>query len=462
MRRVTLMATIILSLLPLAPAAASSTQPDLVISQFKVTTQDGQFFMLHNAGSEVIDMGSAQLVYYNNYDLSAATSSKIIGLSGHLKPGEYYLINDGPYTLCYQMLVNSTNLSFSTTGGTLIVQTLEQDGQGKPITSRQHDWVSWSRHDRENVQRLPENNQSLLRRPVDTQQHPLISAPGVGSWLAVSQSTDNPCVLESHVIYDAPEIIQTSMLLLSSTPPPVTIVSRMQTVATTSGPYMPAGNIGLMAPVVNELLANPGSPQLDADDEFIELYNPNDKPFELTGFKLQVGLNTKRKYKFPAGTILKPKSFTAFYSEQTNLALSNSGSVAELADPFDNVISTADAYGKMKEDIAWALANNEWLATTSPTPGEQNLITGGTTGSEVSVAGATQGRSTKARSTKSTNATAGFQDDTQQKVADVHPGTLAGMAGMALGYGAYEYRTDAANKYRQYRANRTARRKAGS
>ncbi len=464
MKRVTLFAALLLSILPLLSIGLVYAQesPKLVISQFKITTKDGQFFMLHNASDEDIDMGSVQLVYYNNFNLADATSSKVIGLSGNLEPGGYYLVNDGPYTLCYQMIVNSASLGLSSTSGTVVVQSINQAGQGQAITTTQHDYISWSKAEKEGVQQLPENNQSLLRRPVDEFQHPSIPSPGFGSWIAVSQSINNPCALETIQINEPPQVIETSILLLPSTPPPVTVLGRMQTASTGGGAYMPAGNIGLMTPVINELLPNPGSPQTDAEDEFIELYNPNSKSFELTGFEFKVGLNSKRSYKFPAGTILEPNSFTAFYSSDTNIALNNSGSQVELVDPFGNIINTSEPYGKMKDNIAWALANNEWLATAVPTPGKQNIINGEATASAVAAGSSNTQRRTTGAASSSDSANGVLGSDAEQKVADIRPSTLAGVAGMALGYGAYEYRTDAANKFREFRANRSARRKAGS
>lgn len=448
------------ALTPLLPMTitAAAPPPQLLISQFKVTTKSGQFFMIYNAGQTAIDMGGVQLVYYNHYNLGQATSSKIISLQGRLQPSGYYLVNDGPYTLCYQMFVNSANLGLSTTKGTLQLQSIQQAVAGKPVITTLHDSVSWTKSSASGILSLPdEDNNSVIRRPIDTNNNPVITEPGGGTWVEVSPDASDPCVLTQIVLNQPPTVIQTSLLLLASTPPPVTIISRFAA-AVQTGPYMPAGNIGLMAPVVNELLANPGSPATDANDEFIELYNPNDKSFELTNFSLQVGLNTPRKYKFAAGTVLKPKSFTPFYSDQTNLALSNSGSKAELVDPFGNVISKSDQYGSVKDDQAWALANNEWLLTSTPTPGQANVITGDQSAG-TSAAGNSASKNSGNRSASGTNSgnTLGLNDETQAKVADIHPSTLAGVGALAVGYGAYEYRADVANKYRQFRSNRKNR-----
>lgn len=463
-RFASVVAVLIIGLLPLLSLVSvyAAEPAKIVISQFKVTTQKGQFFMLYNNTDDPIDMGTVQLVYFNNYNLSSATSSKVIGLSGELKPRSYYLVNDGPYTLCYQMVVNSLSLGLSTTAGTVVVQTLLQNQSGGPITTVQHDSVSWSKAKVAGIQQLPADDKHLIRQPVDAQNNPAVTQAGSGSWVEVAPKPDDPCVLVRTIVNQPPSVIETSLLLLSSTPPPVTIISTVQSAQETSGPFMPASNIGLMAPVVNELLANPGSPKLDANDEFIELYNPNDKQFDLSGFYLQVGLTTKRIYKIPAGTTIKPKSFRAFYSDQTNLALTNTGGMAELLDPFKNSISKSDDYASAKDNQAWALANNDWLLTTSPTPDKANVITGdqGQGGAAGSNSAGRSGTNNQRLYTGTAQNGDVLGKETQARVADIHPNTLAGVAALAVGYGAYEYRSDVANKFRAFSEYRAGRRKA--
>lgn len=448
--------TILCYLLFLPALVGASITPDLVISQFKITSSDGQFFMLYNTTDQTIDMGLVQLVYYNNFNLSAATSSKIIQLSGQLEPKSYYLVNDGPLTLCYRMIVNSVSLGLSSTAGAVQVQRLTQNSPGSAVTSQLQDYVSWSKTVVSGVQKLPTSTkQFLLRQPQDSSFNPLISSPGQGSWQTVEPSTSNPCSLTTTQII--PAQVQTNMLMLSSNPPPVTIIS---IAANTTGPYMPSGNIGLMAPMINELSPNPKSPQTDSADEFIELYNPNDKTFDLTGFSLETGASRTYKKKFADGTKLAPKSFTAFYSSGTNLSLSNTNGQAKLIDPFDNVISKSKEYSNAKDGQAWALANNDWYWTNQPTPNAANVINGGSTAvsSARNKNGAVQGASTE----KSNVANSSSPLDTPAQVATLHPSTLAGVTALALGYGAYEYRQDIANRVRQFRSHRATRRNSGS
>ena len=89
-------------------------------------------------------------------------------------------------------------------------------------------------------------------------------------------------------------------LKTAATSPPATIISTTEVDATdpasallaAHASQMPAADIGLSAPQISELLPNPAGTGNDATDEFIELYNPNDQPFDLSGFVLQTGLTT--------------------------------------------------------------------------------------------------------------------------------------------------------------------------
>lgn len=438
---------------------AQSSSPELVISQFKVTSNDGQFFMLYNASDTEIDMSKVQLVYYNHYNLNSATSSKIIKLAGKLPARSFYLINDGPLTLCYRMVINSVSLSLSSTAGHVEVQRVSQPSLGGPLVNTTEDAVSWSNKTAApGAVTTPPTNQFMLRQPLDSTNSPSISTPGAGAWQPIIVDPANPCLYANPTITMPAPLISSNLLLLSSTPPPVTILS---VISEQTGPFMPVANIGLMSPVVNELFPNPGGDLNDAEDEFIELYNPNDKPFILSGFRLEVGLTTKRTWPFPEGTVLAPKSFQAFKSEFTSVSLSNSGSAVSLLDPFGNAISTAKQYASAKDNQAWALANNEWVWTLKPTPGEANIIqavAASPAGRKSSTSRSTEPNVKAANNGSTATDTVAAGAEPIPKVAELHPSALASVAVLAVGYGAYEYKQDITNRLRKFRADRAARR----
>ncbi|MCA9325246.1 hypothetical protein KDA23_04260, partial [Candidatus Saccharibacteria bacterium] len=127
------------------------------------------------------------------------------------------------------------------------------------------------------------------------------------------------------------------------------------------------------------------------------------------------------------------------------------------------VIAKTDPYAKPKEGASWATAQGKWYFTTTPTPGSANRITEPTTKtakSSTAVAKTSQGTPVTdvaaSNNVASANNAAYSSTNTEPKAA-IHPLTLAVVIGLALLYGAYEYRHDLANKFHQFRANRGAR-----
>jgi Lamin Tail Domain len=226
-------------------------------------------------------------------------------------------------------------------------------------------------------------------------------------------------------------------------------------------PVIPHSNAGLKAPQLSELLPNPASPQTDAADEFIELYNPNDAPFDLTGYVLEAGLTTKRRYTLPNDTSLPAKSFRAFFSADTRLSLANTAGQVRLFDPLGALLAQSEAYASAKDGQAWLLANGAWQWTTRPTPNALNMVSAPAPVKKSNKSGGVQAGTTKQAVTTKNGAPAA--DNTQLAAtaapsSPLHPGVLALVGGAAVLYGAYEYRRDVANKFHQFRTNRAARR----
>lgn len=268
---------------------------------------------------------------------------------------------------------------------------------------------------------------------------------------------------------DSPEAPAPSVPQLppSSSPPVVVAPDEEEPPAR---PTIPEGNIGLLAPQISELLPNPAKPQTDAHDEFIELYNPNATRFELSGFMLEVGSKTKKRFTFPDGVMLAPKSFTAFTSADTNLALSNTQGQVWLLDPLGRVIGQSDAYQSAKDGHVWLSADGTWQWSTIPTPNAINIVK--KPAAKKTVAATTAAKSQATASVKSaatTHAdkptvanekTAGNKHE-DNSFSPLHPGILALTGVLAVLYAVYEYRRDLANKFHQFRANRAARRNLG-
>lgn len=442
---------------PLKAFAQTTSPPQLVISQLKVTAHDGQFITLYNPDSQALDLSKFRLEYFNNADPSKATSSKLIGLGGSLPSHGYYMINDGPLLLCYQAVVSSGSLGMSAVSGFLQLSHFESS-LSPTLLPALDDYASWVKAGSGSGNALPDSSSAFwMRQPLDSANNPAVGSYGAGSWLSVQPDPNNSCGLITYTVSGSTSQAPSSFgLLLPSSPAPATIVSLSADSSLSSLKSLPPVDYGLMAPQLTELLPNPASPQTDADDEFVELYNSNIKPFDLSGFTLRVGLTTKHKYTFPSVTLLGPKSFKAFFSSDTGLSLSNSGGQAELSDPMGNTISQTDVYASAKDGQSWSAADGKWYWTKTATPNAANVIN---QASAVSNSGS--GNSGKVRSFTSTASsqpgTTSFTGTGGQVAPAVHPAVVALVAALALLYGAYEYRHDLGNqlhRFRRYRASR--------
>jgi Lamin Tail Domain len=447
---------ILLSLSSISQVYADTTSlPSLVVSQLKITSSNGQFMLLHNASDEPVDLGAYQIQYFNHYEVSRATTSRTISLSGVVPPHGYHMVNDGALVLCYQLSIESASLGFSTTAGLVQVVSFEQRGPGEAASPRLHDYVGWSKTAAVGAQMLPTSSTSFLQRSLDPEtHHPAILNPGAGTWEPVRPSLEQQCVLERLV--DA-TIVPTGMPLFAvGDEPPSTIVQLANPASSITGPVMPAANIGLAAPVITELLPNPNGTGNDATDEYIEIYNANNTAFDLTGFSLQTGMTTLKTYSFPPGSVLAPKRFTSFFSETTGLSLSNTASRAILRDPFMNVVNSTESYASAKDGQAWALAKSAWHWTTHATPNAANVIQQPTATKKSKASAKTKTASTRLVGAKSAAGTAASAQDEGPPAVPVHTRVLALVALVAVLYGLYEYRTDMANRYFKLRGNLTA------
>ncbi len=450
---------------PSARSQADSTNvPSLVISQFKISSSSGQFFTLYNSTNTTLDMSKYQLEYFNSYDLTKATSSKLIALQGMLPPHGYFMINDGGLLLCYQLTVDSVSLGLSSTAGMVEVLMNNQSNPGNSVTPVLEDYVAWSKTSVAGAQTLPTNTNAFLQRlPANVANNPVINTPGSGTWQAVQPDSGTGCGL---VAVGTNTPVQTGFnLLLPGAEPDASIVSLADGTIAADAPTLPDTDIGLMAPLITEILPNPLGIGNDATDEFIELYNPNTISFDLSDFSLQAGTTTLHSYVFPDGTALQPQSYTVYYANTTKLSLSNSGGQVKLLDPLGNAIYATAIYDSAADGQTWALANGGWYWTTKPTPGAANVIVQppakksatGTTSSKAKTS------STKAKTTKTKTAKKSKQKKLKTKKAStalasattdapttpIHSSILALAAGLALLYGAYEYRADIQNKFWQ-------------
>ncbi len=137
-------------------------------------------------------------------------------------------------------------------------------------------------------------------------------------------------------------------------------------------PTVEPGLGGFASVELNELLPDPAAPSTDANDEFIELYNPNADAVDLTGYTLKTGSTLSATYTIGSLTI-PAQGYLALTSATTGVALANDGSSVALYDPAGSQLGTTITYAKAVTGSAWARFDDGWSWTTQPTPSAPNI-----------------------------------------------------------------------------------------
>ncbi len=442
-----------------APALATPT--GLSLAEIKMTGTE--FIMLqNNTGNTITNLTDYSLYGFNNVNpLAPGVNISVQQLpTGNLLPGQTVLLSDGGAT-CGAAI--TADLSIGLTDGSGFVQVVKSSFANGQVVQASGDSVSWSSGANSSpgmIANVPSNTLSPLNAYYRIQNPASSGAPFL--WQKANQNSSNLC--ELNVVGQTGGPTNPGNQLLPGLPPPATVISIPIQKGTNGSGGIPASDIGLRAPVLNELLPNPIKPQTDADDEFIEIYNPNKATFDLSGFKLQVKSATsssKRTYTFPNGTKIASQKFAAYPSSNITISLNNAGAQVWLLDPNEGIISKSDAYGEGEEGQAWALADGKWYWTDTPTPNAANEIKavgGSGTGTNGNGVGTVNGSNI---GTDGLPTGSGLARATAGQNTSLHPAILAVVGGLALLYGAYEYRHDIANqvhKAKRYRAARAANR----
>jgi hypothetical protein len=448
-----------LSALPTSVFADAAAVPDgLVLREIKITGDE--FVVVQNTSDSSVIL-SEYWLGYNSSDTATNIVPTVQLPMTILAPSEVVLLNNGATDVCDAKYTADLGISsLSDTKGTLVLRHLDNNGDTSSFTTV--DSVSWGKLATDKVQIANEAKLAAGSNPV------WYKDPGVAN-SAWSLGDFSNCTLKIAVFPNTPAPTQQVVDWQQDSDSPPSIFSTETVIAavvtgTPSTPFIPASDTGLKAPQLSEILPNPASPQTDADDEFIELYNPNAAVFDLSGFQLQYvssGSATTHTYTFPAGTTLAPFSFKAFLPADTHLSLSNSGGQVWFVDPLGKTITQSDPYGTAKDGQSWVLANGKWQWTTQATPNTTNKITNPATSATTKTATSNGKKITAVKGASTVAATAPTSASAAQDATNaipIHPLTLVVVVALGLLYGAYEYRTDIANRIYQYRRYRATRR----
>lgn len=124
--------------------------------------------------------------------------------------------------------------------------------------------------------------------------------------------------------------------------------------------------------LINEIMPSPqGS---DAENEWIELFNSNNFPVDLSDWQIKDKIGSTKTYTF-SQAIMNPNGFFVLKRPESKITLQNTEDGLILLDPTGKVVDEVD-YASAKTGQSYCRTeNNAWAWSTTPTPNSYNAIT---------------------------------------------------------------------------------------
>lgn len=137
--------------------------------------------------------------------------------------------------------------------------------------------------------------------------------------------------------------------------------------------------------LINEFLPAPGGAVdwdgngvADSKDEWIELFNPNPFPVDLSGWWLDDTDGGTSPWTIPAQTSIKPHGYLVFYQRQTQIVLNNSGDDVRLLASNGQEVDRVHYLSTHPTDTrSWGRipdGDTKWTSNLVPSPGEKNVL----------------------------------------------------------------------------------------
>lgn len=476
--RINLALLVLLLAVPM-PVGAVEETPEaaamLIISEVKIKNDSvglNEYIELYNPGADPVLLSRYNLEYFNSSAPAASQQPvKAVIADGLLPPKSSFVLAKDISQIADAK--QSPFTSLSDTAGSL--RLTDQEGQVLDSIS----WNSSLAAAIAPIVHLPtSSNTKSFQRNTDENGQPVT---GPATW---SLSIPAPI---STLLLTLPAPEETPPEDNEETPPIpgeeelVPDIEENPQPVDTGIPAEETPEIVLLPLQITELLPNPKSPETDNNDEFVELYNPNAEPIDLSGYKIQTGANYTYTYTFTEGTV-PGTGHMIVTSGNSNLSLANTTGRARLISPLGTVVSETAPYEDADDGMAWALLAGSWQWTTTPTPLAQNTLTlpviepkpvplpkaavkkaakpKPAAKPAVKAASTKKAKASTAKTPKSTKAAAVAAPAEADVPPPLHPAVLAGVSGLAVLYAGYEYRHDAANRIYQLRSYRAARRAA--
>jgi hypothetical protein len=356
------------------PPTQTPTSPGhIVISEFRTIGPLGaedEFVELYNPTGAVANIGGWLIKKSSGCGTSiqvlVTITSSII-----LQPGQHYLVaayvaNSGIANADQRFspgIADSGGLALVSSGGTVIDQvgmcagTYYHEGnflQPLPVAPLAGTPTPQPGTSNQSYERKPGGNTSCYDIGDNVNDFSMISP-------ANPQSQANTAVLCAGVGLTTATPSPTSTITLTRTPTPVPT-------------SIPA------AAVLNEFLPHPqidwnGDGTANVGDEYIEVINVSPIAQNLTGWKLDTGVNSPTTFTLP-DLILQPREIATFFGSQTGLSLSDGGSTVRLLRSDGRIV---DAYTyplvELTERTWCRLPDGSaiWKFACRPTPGQPNI-----------------------------------------------------------------------------------------
>lgn len=392
---------VIIIFVALLGANVFADTPELLIVEIQTASKASaseEIVRIANSTNNSIDLTGKRLEYFSANPKSISVPSRTINLLGVIAPKQSFLLTSKGYKTTESQQEFSSTLAAA--GGHLRLSS------GVVTNPLIYDFVGWGTalHARVSPSVAPKAGEQLMRQKDENGEYIFTGNNSVDFMIGGQNQT--------------PSIITTTNSIDYST---------LQ---------------------ITEILPNPASPQTDADDEYIELYNSGSESIAVIGLVLKTGKELSYSFKLQ-GTVIEPKQYLALYSKDTKLVLSNSGGKAELQTGEGMTLSSTELYSATQDGESYSFDGTNWRWTKVQTPNQENVFeepvtTKSTTKKVATKKPKASTKKSKVGQVKSASTTSPKQVE-EQKTRPVKSSVIAGVGTIGLIYGLYEYREDFKN-----------------
>lgn len=121
---------------------------------------------------------------------------------------------------------------------------------------------------------------------------------------------------------------------------------------------------------ISEFLPSPAD---GANHEWIELYNPSEHEFSLTGWQIDDAEGGSKPYVLPADARIAARGYLVIQRVKSKLALNDGGDTVRFLDRSGELVQ-AVVYDATKKGLAVAWIDGRWQWTAAPTSGKTNVL----------------------------------------------------------------------------------------